>query len=87
MSDLGTTRMSSKGQVVISENIRKRLKLKTGSQFVVVGNDDVVILKAISAPSMEEFDGLIAEARKQAKQASLKKSDITAAIAKERPRN
>jgi len=87
MSDLGTTRMSSKGQVVISENIRKRLKLKTGSQFVVVGNDDVVILKAISAPSMEEFDGLIAEARKQAKQASLKKSDITAAIAQARARN
>ncbi|MFQ5642061.1 MAG: AbrB/MazE/SpoVT family DNA-binding domain-containing protein, partial [bacterium] len=40
--------MSSKGQVVIPENIRKRLQLKTGSQFVVVGDNDVVILKAIS---------------------------------------
>lgn len=87
MSDLATTRMSSKGQVVIPENIRKRLKLKTGSQFVVVGNDDVVILKAISAPSMDEFDTLIAEARKQAKKAGFKKSDITAAIAKARSRN
>jgi len=87
MSDLATTRMSSKGQVVIPENIRKRLKLKTGSQFVVVGNEDVVILKAISAPLMEEFDGLIAEARKQAKKAGLRKSDITAAIAKARGRN
>ncbi len=87
MSDLATTKMSSKGQVVIPENIRKRLKLKAGSQFVVVGDEDVVILKAISAPSMEEFDTLIAEARKQAREAGLKKADITAAIAKARGRN
>jgi AbrB family looped-hinge helix DNA binding protein len=87
MSDLATTKMSSKGQVVIPENIRKRLKLKAGSQFVVIGDEDVVILKAISAPSMEEFDTLIAEARKQAKQAGLKKADIAAAIAKARVRN
>jgi len=86
MSDLATTRMSSKGQVVIPEKIMKRLKLKTGSQFVVVGNDDVVILKAIFAPSLKEFDGLIADARKQARMAGLKKSDIAAAIKKVRSR-
>jgi AbrB family looped-hinge helix DNA binding protein len=68
MTNIGTTRMSSKGQVVIPEEIRKKLKLKTGSQFVVLGEDDVVILKAISPPSIEEFDGLIAEARRQARQ-------------------
>lgn len=84
MSDLATTKMSSKGQVVIPENIRKRLKLKTGAQFVVVGDNDVVILKAISPPAMEEFDQIIADARKQAKKAGLKKSDVTAAIAKVR---
>lgn len=87
MSDLATTKMSSKGQVVIPENIRKRLKLKAGSQFVVVGDEDVVILKAISAPSMEEFDTLIAEARKQAREAGLKMADIAAAIARARVRN
>jgi hypothetical protein len=51
---------------------------------VVVGENDVVILKAISSPSMEEFDGLITEARKQARQAGMNKSDISAAIAKVR---
>lgn len=86
MADLATTRMSSKGQVVIPENIRKRLQLKTGSQFVVVGDNDVVILKAISPPSMKEFDTLITEARKQAKKAGLKKSEIAAAVAKARSR-
>jgi len=37
METLATTRMSSKGQIVIPEELRKRLNLKTGAQFVVVG--------------------------------------------------
>ena len=86
MPGLATTRMSSRGQVVIPEEIRKRLKLKAGSQFVVVGGKDTVILKAISPPSLEEFDDLIMEARRQAKKAGLKRSDITAAIGKVRGR-
>jgi len=84
MATLATTKMSSKGQVVIPEDIRKRLGFKAGSQFVVVGENDVVILKAISPPSMEEFDPLISKARRQAKQAGMKRSDIAAAIAKAR---
>ena len=84
MVPLATTKMSSKGQVVIPEAIRKRLGFKTGSQFVVVGQKDVLFLKAISPPSMGEFDALIAEARKQARQAGMKQSDIAATIAKVR---
>ena len=84
MAATATTKMSSKGQVVIPEDIRKRLKLKTGSQFVVMGENDVVILKTIKPPAMEEFDVLIAKARSQAKKAGLKQSDITTAIAKAR---
>ena len=84
MTALATTKMSSKGQVVIPEDIRKRLGFKAGAQFVVVGEKDVVILKAISPPSMEQFDTLIAEARKQARQANMKRSDIADAIAKVR---
>jgi AbrB family looped-hinge helix DNA binding protein len=86
MTDLSTTRMSSKGQVVIPEEIRKRLGLKEGSQFVVVGEKDTVILKAISPPTMQEFDPLIAEARKQARRVGLKRTDIRDAVLKSRGR-
>jgi AbrB family looped-hinge helix DNA binding protein len=86
MAGLATTKMSSKGQVVIPEEIRNRLGLKAGSQFIVVGERDTVILKAVSPPSMKEFDDLIAEARKQARFAGMKRSDITAAIGKVRGR-
>jgi len=84
MASLATTKMTSRGQVVIPEDIRKRLNLKVGAQFVVVGEKDVVIFKSISQPSMEDFDKLIAEARKQAKEAGLKRSDVHATIAKVR---
>ncbi|MFC1831764.1 AbrB/MazE/SpoVT family DNA-binding domain-containing protein [Thermodesulfobacteriota bacterium] len=84
MATIATTKMSSKGQVVIPEDIRKRLNLQTGAQFVVVGDKDVVILKRITPPSIDEFDSLIAEARKKGKQAGLKKADIKDAILKVR---
>ena len=86
MASIATTKMSSNGQVVIPEEIRKRLKLKKGSQFVVVSEKDVVILKAISPPSMNEFNALIAEARKKAKEAGMKRSDVEAAIVDARGR-
>jgi AbrB family looped-hinge helix DNA binding protein len=86
MAQPATTKMSSKGQVVIPEQIRKRLKLKAGSQFVVVGENDVVILKVLSPPSMVDFDALIAEVRRQGKAAGLKKSDIADALARVRGR-
>jgi AbrB family looped-hinge helix DNA binding protein len=67
MAELATTKMSSKGQVVIPEDIRKRLGLEAGSQFIVIAGKDAVILKTISPPSMDEFDTLIRKARLQAR--------------------
>jgi AbrB family looped-hinge helix DNA binding protein len=86
MEILATTRMSSKGQVVIPESIRKRLDLKEGIQFLVVGDEDVVILKVVTAPNMNEFDDLIKQARKQAKEVGLQSKDISSAVAKARNR-
>jgi AbrB family looped-hinge helix DNA binding protein len=86
METIATTRMSSKGQVVIPEPIRKRLNLKEGTQFVVVGEGYVVILKAISAPEMEPFEALIQQARQQAEAVGLKRADIAKAISNARGR-
>jgi AbrB family looped-hinge helix DNA binding protein len=84
MPTLSTTRMSSKGQVVIPEDIRKSLHLRPGAQFVVLGENGVVILKTISRPSMSDFNSIIAKARKQAKRAGLRKSDISRIVAEVR---
>lgn len=84
MRSLSTTRLSSKGQVVIPEEIRDRLRLKGGTQFVVLGEADVVILKSIAPPSMQEFDELVRRARSAARKAGLKPADVRRAISRAR---
>jgi len=86
MRPLATTKMSSKGQVVIPEDVRRKLGLDAGTQFIVVGEDDVVILKMVKAPSMRDFDRLVRKARAQARAAGLKRSDIASAVAEVRRR-
>jgi AbrB family looped-hinge helix DNA binding protein len=87
MANVSTTKMSSKGQVVIPEIIRKKLNLKPGSQFVVVGDKDVVILKSIAPPNLNDFDELINQARGEGKKVGLTKTDIQNAILNVRGKN
>ncbi len=75
-----TTKLSSKGQVVIPEDIRKRLGLEPGAQFVVVGEGDVVVLKALKAPKMADFKALLDKAQESAEGAGLTPADIERAI-------
>ena len=77
---VATTRLSSRGQVVIPEPVRERLALKPGTEFVVVGDVDVVILKTIAPPARSEFSSLVARARRQAKLAGVRKADVTRTI-------
>ena len=51
MEKLEVTSLSSRGQVVIPQDIRDHLKLKTGEKFVVLGDEDTIILKKIKMPS------------------------------------
>jgi len=78
--------MSSRGQVVIPGTLRERLRLNAGTQFVVTGDGDVVVLKKLSPPKMAEFDALVARARKEAKTVKLEKADVATAIRKARRR-
>lgn len=84
MAAYATTKMSSKGQVVIPEDIREQLHLKEGDQFVVIGQGDTVILKTITPPSMNEFKDLLKEARISAKKVGLTENDVKSAIKKVR---
>ncbi len=86
MADYATTKLSSKGQIVIPEEIRDNLKLKEGDQFVVIGQGDTVILKSITPPRLEEFSDLMKEASRNAKTLNLKPSDVAKSIKKARRR-
>ena len=80
MSQVATTKMSSKGQVVIPEDIRDKMGLHSGDQFLVLAEKDVVILKIVTRPSMSEYKNLITKARKSAKTAGMTTESIKSAI-------
>ena len=84
MIDAATTTLSSKGQVVIPEEIRTRLGLKAGARFVVVADRDVVIFKVLDPPALGEFTSLVARARDAAKRAGLRRADVAKAVSKVR---
>jgi AbrB family looped-hinge helix DNA binding protein len=84
MRDPATTTLSSKGQIVIPEEIRARLGLEPGAQFVVLGDKDVVILKLLQPPAKGEFNALVQEARRAARKAGMRRADVSRAVTKAR---
>ena len=80
MFNIATTKLSSKGQVVIPEDVRKELGLEPGAQFVVMGEGDLVILKKIEAPDRSEFLALAKKVRSQVRKAGMKRSDVKNAV-------
>jgi len=80
MQTMFTTKMSSKGQVVIPEDIRKAMQLDKGVQFAVISEGDVILLKLLTPPSLKQFDSLIAKAREQVKESGISDIDIQDAI-------
>ena len=75
-----TIKMSSRGQIVIPQDIREELKASEGTIFSVVSAKDAIILKKILTPSKEELIkelGAIAlEGRKRAEKLGIKESNV-----------
>lgn len=85
-----TIRMSSKGQIVIPQDIREELQVEEGTVFAVVGGKDTIILKRIATPSKEELlrnlSAIALEGRKRAEKLGIKESDLPELIQKVRKR-
>lgn len=48
------TTMSSRGQIVIPQEIREEMKLKPKTKFVVFGYDDTILLKRMIIPDIKK---------------------------------
>ena len=48
------TTISEKGQVVIPQSIRKELKIKPKTKFLVFGKGDTVIMKKLELPDIKK---------------------------------
>lgn len=79
MSDLIT--MSSKGQIVIPKDLRKELGIDEGTNFVVFGKDDTLILKKVNVPTAKEvFENVHKWGTALAKKKGWKESDVMNSI-------
>lgn len=80
MGKMEVTSMSSRGQVVIPLDIREKLHLNEGEKFVVIGENDTIVLKKLEAPTFNGFDKLLKKTRNLAEKKGLKPSDVEKAI-------
>jgi AbrB family looped-hinge helix DNA binding protein len=84
MSDISTTRMTSKGQVVIPEEIREHMNLEPGVKFIVMATGDSIIFKKINPFSRKDIKRLLNASQAIAKEHRFKEKDIPRVISKMR---
>ena len=82
--DFEITKLGERGQVVIPQEFRKSMGLHIGEKFIVVERGDMLVLKRIKAPTMEEFDVMIAKGHAHAKKHGLTEKDLQEAIRRAR---
>ena len=87
MENIASTRMSSKGQIVIPEVLRKTYGWKTGTSFIVLGRGNAIVLQPLSLPDMTQFDDLISKSRAIARKVGMTQGDIRTAIKNVRKAN
>lgn len=86
MEEIEVTSVSSRGQVVIPQKIRDKLHIAEGEKFVVIGENDTIVLKKLEVPSFRGFDKLLKKTREFAKKKGLKESDVEESIRELRKR-
>lgn len=81
-------RMSSKGQIVIPQEIREEINATEGTLFSVIGARDTVILKKITKPSKEdlikELEIMAREGKRHLQSLGIKESDIPRIVERRR---
>ena len=55
--------VSSKGQISLPINIRKKLSIDTGDKLVIYASNDAIMLKTLRLPSVDEFEAALSEAQ------------------------
>ena len=88
-SDIATTKMTSKGQVVIPEEIRDSLHLEPGAKFIVIAaaDSDSIVFKKINPPAMQDINKLLKASQKIAKEHRFTRQEIDDTVKEVRAAN
>jgi len=78
-------KVSSKGQIVIPAQWRKRMNVKEGEELLAIGEGDVLLIKKLEKSVIKkEFEDTVAPIRKKIKKLGIEKDDLKKAIKKVR---
>ena len=72
MTTFDITSLSSKGQIVIPNSLRKELGMKPGAKLVIFTDGAHLLIKPVQAPKIENFQKLIQESRALMKKKRIK---------------
>ena len=75
------TKISSKGQVVIPQEIRKKLDLEEGNLMIVSDQNNTVLLKKIDIPKIKTWEEAVKPFREAAKKINFSQDDLERVIA------
>lgn len=76
MPEIEFTRLSSKGQVVIPQDIRKSMKLKPGTPFAVLREENAIRLKKIEMPKIKSWTEATKPFQQAAKRSGFTREDL-----------
>jgi len=74
---LDLTRLSEKGQIVIPNEIRRQMKLKAGTKFLVLQLGDTIILRKFElSPERLRAKQLLERFRRKARKVGFSEADV-----------
>jgi AbrB family looped-hinge helix DNA binding protein len=73
-------KVSSKGQVVLPAEMRKRLSISSGDKLAAYASGDVIMLKVIKLPNESEFKTMLNEAQDWTASVGYKQGDVDTII-------
>ena len=81
INDIELVKMSTKGQLVVPQEIRETEKFEPGERFVAFPIEDGVLFKRVEIPKMKfKFESLAKEIERKFKKQKVKKSDVKEAV-------
>jgi len=78
------TKIGERGQVVIPQSFRDDMSIHKGDKFMVLQRGDMLVLKKLRAPSMEDFDKMLKKSHAHARKHGLTEKDMQDVIKKAR---
>ena len=72
--------VSTKGQIAIPVSMRRDLEIDAGDKLVAYTSGDVIMLKVLKIPKLDEFEQALNEAQEWAKDVGYLESDVNAII-------